>query len=133
MQGSGPDHCLMRIVIGCIVRGFNLATTTVLGYYAMYNMCVCNGEGGQCIHMVRYGAYCCDYMNVFIIMYVCGCVGVQLGGKCCYWPGNGCILCLVSSVTGWLVCFTGVCTYFLRKLVLLYNVRIYAYVMLFYV
>ena len=32
------------------------------------------------------------------VQYVCGCVGVQLGGRCCYWHGQWvylvpCILC----------------------------------------
>ena len=48
------------------------------------------------VHMIQYGAYCCDYMNELISMHVCGCVGVQLGGRCYYWHGH------VSCACNWL-------------------------------
>ena len=59
--------------------------------------------GGFCAHVMRYGAYCCDCMNVLIIMHVCGYVGVQLGGRCCVIAmGSGYISCLVSCACIWL-------------------------------
>ena len=66
--------------------------------------------GVRCVHMMRYGACCCDCMSVFMVMCVCGGVpGAQLGGRCC-WHGQWmCRVRVTGSVVGLAVFFWGVC------------------------
>ena len=90
-----------------------------------YMFQVRDSEGeGRCVHMMRYGACCCDCMSVFVVMHVCGCVpGVQLGGRCCCWHEQWVYFVRVTgSVVGFAVFWVGVLHIIFKELVLLYYV-----------
>ena len=64
------------------------------------------GGEGRCVHMMRYGARCCDCMSVFMVMRVCA--GCAVGGQVLLaWAVVE--SCACDWFSGWLGCFWGVC------------------------